>query len=401
MALDPQTLLSAILFVVLWTGVISFLAWLQDRRQTVPMWMSLAALLLAAALFSRLFTPLVLGMLVSPALMLTSFGLIWTAGRCLRDLRPRRLVVFLPAIVWLTLCFFPWFRHNQNIRIGCGMFLLLLPISLLARELWLKADASPIMRWLLLALVAFQIIYMSQAGIRAFLFWPHVYVPFQQLPGFSRMMLDVIAVMVVMSFGLMTMAKDQSEGRYREAARHDFLTGVRNRRDFEDHLHRHLRRAQISGAPLSLIMVDADGFKVYNDLYGHRAGDQCLRLLARALVDFCRPADLVSRYGGEEFAVLLPDTDADHASGVAERIRHGVYERRIKHAGRPEGRLTISLGVATLPPQSRETTPDALVEAADRALYRAKRAGRNCVCAETVCKERQGARAEAGPQKAE
>jgi diguanylate cyclase (GGDEF)-like protein len=215
------------------------------------------------------------------------------------------------------------------------------------------------------------------------------------------MMLDLIAVIVVFSFGMMTIAKDQSERRYRDAARHDFLTGVGNRRDFEDNLHRHFRRAQASEEPLSLIMVDADGFKEYNDLYGHGAGDQCLRLLARTLAHFCRPTDLVSRYGGEEFAVLLPNTDADLAFGAAERIRQGVYERRIKHAGRPEGRLTISLGVATLVQRRHVATPEALLEAADRALYRAKREGRNCVCAATDKPERLRAVGASSPQEAE
>ena len=400
MALDPQTLLSATLFVVFLTASGCCLAWLQDRKQPAPLWMALAAVLLGAGFISRLSAPFLLGITLSPSLLVTSFGLIWTAARRMRDRPSRPLVIFLPAIIWLTLCSFPWFRDDQNIRFCCGLFLLLLPLGLLARELWLKTEALPIMRWSLLAFVGIQFIYISQAAVRVMLFrWNAAYVPFQQVPGFARMMLDLMAVIVVLSFGMMTTAKDHSERRYRDAARYDFLTGVGNRRDFEDNLHRHFRRAQASKEPLSLIMVDADGFKEYNDLYGHRAGDQCLRFLARTLVHFCRPTDLVSRYGGEEFAVLLPNTDADLAFGAAERIRQGVYERRIKHAGRPEGRLTISLGVATLMRERHEATPDALIEAADRALYRAKREGRNRVC--VAMGQRQWAGGACSPQEAE
>jgi diguanylate cyclase (GGDEF)-like protein len=383
MDLNPQTVLSVMLFVGFLTGGASCLAWLQDRKQTVPMWMALAMMLLVLALVSRLLIPFLPGTILSPSLLLTSFGLIWTAGRRLRNLPPLPLVIFSPVIVWLTLCCFPWFRDDQNLHVGFGLFLLLLPISLLGRELWLRAEASPVMRWSLLTIIGLQIVYMFQAGVRAFLILPHGHeMPFQLLPGFAPMMLDLIAIMVVFSFGMMAIAKEQSERRYRDAARYDFLTGVGNRRDFEDNLHKHFQRAQESGAPLALIMVDADGFKAYNDLYGHRAGDQCLRFLARTLEQCCRQTDLVSRYGGEEFAVLLPNTDGDLALVVAERMRQGVYECRTKHAGRPEGWLTISVGVAALRHQEREATPDALIESADRALYRAKREGRNLVRSE-------------------
>jgi diguanylate cyclase (GGDEF)-like protein len=133
----------------------------------------------------------------------------------------------------------------------------------------------------------------------------------------------------------LAIAKEQSERRYRDAARYDFLTGVGSRRDFKDNPHLHFRRAQMSAAPLSLIMVDADGFKAYNDPHGHRAGDQCLRFLARTLERCCRPTDLLGRHGGEEFAVLVHDTDGELALALVESMRQAVYERGIKHAGRP------------------------------------------------------------------
>jgi diguanylate cyclase (GGDEF)-like protein len=124
-------------------------------------------------------------------------------------------------------------------------------------------------------------------------------------------------------------------------------------------------------------MIDVDEFKAYNDLYGHPAGDRCLRALADALASTCRSTDIAARYGGEEFAVLLPDTDCRAAASVAERMRLRVRELGLRHDGRPDGVVTISLGVAAVIPRSGETSPGRLVDAADRSLYIAKQAGRD------------------------
>ena len=163
----------------------------------------------------------------------------------------------------------------------------------------------------------------------------------------------------------------------------DPLTGIANRRRFDEALTAEWSRCQRNGAPLTLIMIDVDRFKAYNDRYGHVAGDDCLRRVACALGQLTgRPADLVARYGGEEFAVLLPEIDRDHALEMAERMRRAVHEAELPHEGSEHGRITISLGVAA-PHPSRDQTPEQLVERADRALYRAKESGRNRVQVDT------------------
>jgi diguanylate cyclase (GGDEF)-like protein len=129
-----------------------------------------------------------------------------------------------------------------------------------------------------------------------------------------------------------------------------------------------------------LIMIDADDFKGYNDLYGHPAGDKCLRALSNVFLSTCQSSDVVSRYGGEEFVILLPNTNARAAHAIANRLLTGVRELRLKHAKRPNGVVTVSLGVASLPPEADWMTPSDLLEAADRALYRAKQEGRDRVC---------------------
>jgi len=165
-------------------------------------------------------------------------------------------------------------------------------------------------------------------------------------------------------------------------AREDGLTGLANRRVFDDSLVREFRRAYRAKRSLALIMIDVDQFKPFNDQYGHPAGDECLRLISGAIkVTTRRPGDLATRYGGEEFAVLLPDTDESGASEVAERIRRAVAELSLQHAGVRIKCTTISAGVAAVTPQKfgGSGAAAALVDAADRALYRAKRAGRNAV----------------------
>ena len=181
----------------------------------------------------------------------------------------------------------------------------------------------------------------------------------------------------------------------RRIATVDVLTGVANRRRFEEVLEREWRRARRSGDPLSLLMIDVDHFKAFNDHQGHPAGDACLRAVAQALVAASvRPGDLVARYGGEEFTILLPQTPRDGAEHVALGVLHAVQALDIAHAASPSAaRVSVSVGVgcydedsASWKPVStdsrfadgvgvRSTSMD-LVRAADKAMYCAKRAGR-------------------------
>lgn len=159
----------------------------------------------------------------------------------------------------------------------------------------------------------------------------------------------------------------------------DALTGIANRRGFDAALVSEWGRAAREGMKLSLLVIDVDHFKSYNDRYGHAAGDECLRgLAALARQVLRRPTDLVARYGGEEFVILLPATDQAGAMQVAERLRRAVMAAAIAHAATPGGQLTISVGVAEARPDVTED-PGTLFQEADRALYAAKRGGRNTV----------------------
>lgn len=160
----------------------------------------------------------------------------------------------------------------------------------------------------------------------------------------------------------------------------DGLTGISNRRQFDEFLAREWSRGVRGASPMSLLMCDVDFFKQYNDHYGHPAGDECLKTVARVLkTGVHRPADMVARYGGEEFVVVLPDTDAAGAQSVAEELRAALENLAIPHEGSSLGLVTISIGVACSVPQHKSGTAEQLIADADAALYLAKQAGRNQV----------------------
>jgi diguanylate cyclase (GGDEF)-like protein/PAS domain S-box-containing protein len=173
----------------------------------------------------------------------------------------------------------------------------------------------------------------------------------------------------------------RANDRLQHMANEDGLTGLANRRHFDEMLESEYRRASRSGTALSLLMIDVDCFKAYNDRYGHPAGDRCLRDIAGALREIAgRPGDLVARYGGEEIAIVLPDTPADGAVTIAERARAAVGSLGIPHLGNLAATtVTISIGVATMTPADPLGSPDELIQAADRALYGAKQNGRDRV----------------------
>ncbi len=162
-----------------------------------------------------------------------------------------------------------------------------------------------------------------------------------------------------------------------ELAATDALTGVANRRRFDEMLDREWRRAMRSHAQLSMLLIDVDHFKLFNDQYGHLMGDTCLHAIATAIASSVRrPGDLVARYGGEEFAVILPDTDGSGAMEIAARVREGIAALAMPHIGNRSGHVTVSIGSAEAVP-NRSTASSVLVEAADAALYEAKRLGRD------------------------
>jgi diguanylate cyclase (GGDEF)-like protein len=168
-----------------------------------------------------------------------------------------------------------------------------------------------------------------------------------------------------------------------QLARMDSLTSLANRRKFSEHLKYAISESRRRVEPLTLIMIDIDFFKKYNDYYGHVYGDRCLIQVAQELKQHCRRGtDLIARYGGEEFAIILTNTDAAAACKFAEEVRNGVHSLAIPHTDSDANdHVTLSLGVFSAIPKTDEHDYDWYIIEADRRLYDAKRAGRN----QSVC----------------
>ena len=204
--------------------------------------------------------------------------------------------------------------------------------------------------------------------------------PAEELAGLSLGAVDFIhkpaSVPLVLARVRTHLRMKRMADALRRAADTDGLTGIANRRRFDDALAHEWLRAQRSGGALSLLLIDIDHFKAYNDRYGHPAGDRCLRAVAQAMArPPQRPADLLARWGGEEFALLLPDTPAAGAVAVAQQLLQAVDALQLPHAASPVApRVTVSIGAAC-----GGASPQALLDGADRALYQAKAAGRHRV----------------------
>lgn len=181
---------------------------------------------------------------------------------------------------------------------------------------------------------------------------------------------------------------NEAQSRLRAMVRTDPLTGVANRRSMAESLAMAYEHARRSGSPISVIMLDVDFFKKFNDFYGHQAGDTCLKAVAATIAQSTkRTADVVARYGGEEFILVLPDTPLAGAKILADQIRKAVEALNIPHAAsKVADHVTVSLGIATHRPRQDES-PDSLIADADRALYTAKANGRNRSYAEATAEQ--------------
>lgn len=174
-----------------------------------------------------------------------------------------------------------------------------------------------------------------------------------------------------------SLALEAANARLNELLRTDAMTGVNNRRAFDEGLSAAAASARVKGTPLGLIMMDIDYFKAYNDILGHQAGDVCLRSVAQALAQAAHDGEMVCRYGGEEFAVIVPGADATAVQAAAQRLRHAVLKLAMPHPRQEKSQVTVSMGTVSIMPEDHDIKN--MVALADQALYTSKVNGRNRV----------------------
>ncbi|MCK8784053.1 GGDEF domain-containing protein [Roseomonas sp. NAR14] len=402
MTFDLSTLLAVALLVVLMTTSACLLAWLQDRRDLAMLDMALANLAIGGGALARAVLPAQTAVPVGNCGILIACGLIWSASRRMQSstrlayapppLLPTGLLPLIALPFWGAACLLPEAVAGINPRMLAGNLLVLGLLVGALQELRATMRERTPAEWWLCALFGFAILFVGYRVAHA-LFAPQAAEagPPEAGSAFVPTILGGLVFMLLASFGMVSMARERAERRHQNDARLDALTGLGNRRAFDEALWRLFARSRRRGRPLSLLLIDIDTFKAYNDRYGHPEGDACLRAVGRALARALHGIGLALRYGGEEFAVLLPGSGTEAALEVAERLRLAVRALDRPHAGAAAGVVTISLGLATAPARGG-ATPAGLVNAADRALYRAKREGRDRVCHE----ERPAAPEEAG-----
>jgi diguanylate cyclase (GGDEF)-like protein len=322
------------------------------------------------------------GVMIS--LCLVCHGLVLFLGR------PARLGVYL-AVGLATLLGFAYFSLLQPNFAGRALTFSLAYAYLMGDMSWVlyrHQDDRREPSYLFVQLAFLIPVALNALRAAKILASPQAQQGLMQPGGFGSL---VILIYVLNTFalfvGLMMLASsrfarglEQANRALERLSTQDGLTGLFNRRYLDDYLQREALREAREHACLSLILLDIDHFKAFNDTYGHQAGDECLKAVARVIGQAARrPADLAARYGGEEFAVVLPGTDMAGALALAEGLRRAVQDLGLPHAGSPvAGSVTVSLGVASLVPR-RQGTPHDILALADQALYQAKNQGRNQV----------------------
>ncbi len=322
---------------------------------------------------------------VGNALLAAGYGILWSGARKFDGKNAAIFLALLGVAFWIAACSIAPIYARPQARAAVLAAIAIAYTLLAVVELW-RGRGDDGWRWpimlLLLAHAAAIPIHIPLAGN-----WSHPD-PFQvDLRTFA--IFEGLFVTICSAYLFGGLAKDRIAARYRQASLTDPLTGIANRRSFFANGERLLMRAARAGQPTALLMFDLDRFKTINDRFGHHTGDAVLTAFCRLAAAKLRPTDLFGRIGGEEFAMLLPDTDEQEAFRLAERLRTALATTPCIVGGRALT-TTVSIGVAISHGEGCDL--DALLEAADAALYRAKLAGRNCVKGPARGSERRQAR---------
>ena len=375
MSFDQSTLPAIAVFSSAVAGCLLLLSWLQHRLVTALALWGIAFLMAAVAtalLAARDLIPDALSIVIANALLAAAYGTMWWGVRSFEGRRTRLIFVLTGTLIWLCGCVFPAFYETPVARAvlmtAIGVAYMLLAVF----ELWRSRKERLASRWPIMGLLA------AHAGAIS------VHIPLVASRTGSSFHVDLLTFVVFEfvflsicgAFLFGSIVKERILIWYRQASLTDALTGVANRRAFFEQGNKLVERSAWARSPAALLLFDLDAFKSINDRFGHAAGDAVLTVFCRVAASQLRPADLLARMGGEEFACLLPGISHQEAAWVADRVRE-AFEATAHAAASGPFAVTVSVGVASSDGHACDL--DVLLAEADRALYRAKLNGRNRV----------------------
>ena len=378
MKIDLPTLMLAGSFVSTLSGIFLLFAWAQNRDEPGTAWWAAGTLVLAIAVPLLTLSSNLLGMpstIIGILLLNISPALIWAAARSCNGYTPSLPGVFAGAAVWLFAVAIPPISEAPQAQMALNLAVISFYLLAAAAEFWRGREVRLHTRWPLVTLLVLHGLYFVFGTAQALGGQLSIGHSATLTSWFGLIHFETLVFVVGTAIFAAAMANERGELRSMAAARTDPLTGGGNRRAFVETTEEKLRTCRERGKPLSMLLFDLDWFKAVNDNFGHGCGDDVLRRFAEVARGAVRSTDLISRLGGEEFAALLPGSEQSSSYIVADRIRLAFAESCRALDGRILN-ATVSVGVATAGPES---TVESLLQAADRALYRAKANGRNRV----------------------
>lgn len=380
MNLDVNTLFLVTIYVEAILGLLLLFVWAQNTAIHAVAWWGFAHLMRAASVTLFGLYGMVSDLVsidLANALLFTAFALTWSGARVFDHRRPRPILLFAGAAVWLILTHVTNLADSFGARVLLSSGIITSYTWATAYEFWRGRSEPLVSRWpAIFMLFAHGSLYLLRTPFGAMLPWLPIANQVFESVWLTVLSFEALLFTIAIAFILLAMAKERTEQRHKTAALVDPLTGLANRRAFMQDGKVQLSRQATDPRPTAVMLLDLDNFKSVNDRFGHAIGDRVLEIFAEVANGCVRRMDLIGRLGGEEFATLLVDTSRERAQLVAEEIRAGFAKAAREVDGHPVA-ATVSIGIVI----SHDAVLDlsALLAQADHALYRAKDNGRNRV----------------------
>jgi diguanylate cyclase (GGDEF)-like protein len=376
MSLDVNTLFLVTIYVEAILGLLLLFAWVQNTAIYAVAWWGFADLLRAASVMLFGMYGSVSDLIsidLANAILFTAFAVTWTGARVFDHRKPRWILLFGGATLWLVLCRIPAIQGSWDLRMLLSSGIITAYTWATAYEFWRGRSEPLVSRWpAIFMFFAHGALYLLRTPFGAMIAPVNNQV-FASV-WITVLSFEALLFTIAIAFILLAMAKERTEHRHKTASLIDPLTGIANRRAFLQDAEVQLKRQATEPRPIAVLLLDLDNFKSINDRFGHAMGDRVLQMFAEVGSGCMRRFDIFGRLGGEEFAALLVDTSRERALAVAEQIRSSFVEVTGTVEGKPVV-ATVSIGVVI----SYDAVLDlsALLAQADHALYRAKDNGRN------------------------